>query len=416
MAGHGHGFQIPFDTNERFVVPSRLRLISFVLMALGVVGIVLGFMMGGDNENPMARGWLNLLVNNIFFLYLALTGIFFIAFNYMANAGWSAGIKRIPEAMGAYVPVAGVSILVILAIMLLGDIGPIYHWAHEGITDPNSPHYDAVIAKKSAYLNLPFFFARIAIAFAAWTFFWSHLRKLSVQEDEIGGLRPFKHMRTASAIFVVVFGVTFCMLVWDIVMSIDTHWFSTIFVFYNFTTMLVSGISTIMVILVLLQRAGYMKGANSSHLHDLGKMMFGFSIFWTYQWVSQFLLYWYANIPEESVYYAERIYSSIRPYFWINLIVNFVLPLLIFMTRESKRNHTTIIPVAIIILCGHWLDIFLMFEVGIMGESLQIGIPEVLTLAGYAGLFTFVVSRALAKVNLYPVKHPYLREFAFHDI
>ena len=170
-----------------------------------------------------------------------------------------------------------------------------------------------MIKNKSGFLKVPFFFAALCIGFAAWTFFTRYMRQLSLREDAEGGIIPFKRLRTASAIYVPVFGVTFCIAVWQIVMSVDPHWFSTIFVFYNFATMFVSGLTAITVTVIFLQKAGYMKGANGNHLHDLGKLMFGLSIFWAYQWISQFLLIWYANLPEEGIYFVDRIYSTVRP-------------------------------------------------------------------------------------------------------
>jgi len=414
MSSH-KSHHIPFDLNERFSIPPRFNMICFVLMCLGLVGAILGFVLG-SGEAAIHRGWANLMVNNVFFLYLGLAGAFFIATQYLANAGWSAGIKRVAEATGSYVAVGGISLILVLAIMLFGNISPIYHWAQKGIMDPANHHYDAEMAEKSPFLNIPFFFGVVALAFFVWTFFTSRFRKLSVWEDEVGTMLPFKRQRSLSAMYIVIFGITFCLFVWQVVMSVDPHWYSTIFVFYNFASMFVSGITAITLTIVLLQRAGFMHGANGNHLHDLGKLMFGLSIFWTYQWISQFLLIWYANIPEESIYYVDRIYSNIRPYFWANLLINFVLPFLVLMTRNSKRHHQTLIVAGLIILVGHWLDVYLMFEVGVMGDKLAIGIPEVLTMLGYGGLFAFVVARTLAKAPLYAKNHPYIKEFAFHEI
>jgi hypothetical protein len=192
-------------------------------------------------------------------------------------------------------------------------------------------------------------------------------RKFSNNEDQIGGLTNFDKNFRWSAAFMVIFGFTFSMFVWDIAMSVDAHWYSTIFTIYNFASAWASAMTVIYLITWYLRSNGYLGGiASDEHMHDLGKWVFAVSMFWTYMWVAQFLLIWYANIPEEVAYYEPRMYGSYKFSFYLNLLLNFVIPFFIFMKRGAKRNRQVGIFVGICILIGHWNDMYLMIMPGAM--------------------------------------------------
>jgi hypothetical protein len=156
---------------------------------------------------------------------------------------------------------------------------------------------------------------------------------------------------------------------------------------------------------------------NESHMQDLGKLIFGFSIFWTYVWFAQFFLTWYANIPEESVYFYKRWEPEYKWWFWLNILLNFLAPLLLLMKNDNKRSLTRMKVAAIIIIIGHWLDYYLMIMPGTIENHRQFGITEVLTFIGFVGLFTFLMLNALSKFeSLIPKKHPFLEESLHHHI
>ncbi|MBO2012766.1 quinol:cytochrome C oxidoreductase [Siccationidurans soli] len=355
--------------------------------------------------------------SNLFFLGVSTIGTVFMAINYVAYAGWSVMVKRISEALSAWVIPGGV---IMLLVFFIGR-HDIFHWTHDGIMDklvngkPN-PHYDEIIAGKSGFLNLPFYVIRMVSYLVIWGAFSWKLRQLSLQEDLNGGTYWFHKSITASALFLVLYAVTSSMAAWDWVMSVDTHWFSTMFGWYVFASWWVSGIAAIALTAIFLKQAGYLKGLSSNHLHDLGKLMFGFSIFWTYVWFAQFMLIWYANLPEEAVYYNQRLGGFEGRYtglFYFNIAINFVFPFLGLMTRDAKRQMIIMKIVAIAILCGHWSDFYLMLmPATLRGENgflIEIGIAAI-----FLGAFLILFTRRLASASLVPVNHPFLDESIHH--
>lgn len=413
---------------EMFQVSSRLKRTINVLLGVGILSIIISLILaytGGGHEEAghgghhsvnfdKTRFWADILLSNWYFLGLTLGGSVFMALAYLTNAGWSVGIRRIPEAFSTYLPYAAAGFILIFV-----GAAEIYHWAHEGVTDPASANYDAIIAEKSAYLNLPFMIGRFLAFFAGWFLMTRTIRMHSLAEDAEGGFFRHKRNKTMAGIFTTFFGVTWAMSSWDFMMSLDPHWFSTIYWVNQFAGMWVASLSTIMLFAILLKRAGYIQFVNTSHYHDLGKLMFAFSIFWTYTWLSQFLLYYYANIPEEAVYYFER-WAGFKFLFWLNLILHFLLPLLMFMTRDAKRTESLIIPVASIILAAHFLDLYLCIMPGTVGHA-EAGIYswkfilEVGIFAFFAGLWLMVVTKSLSKINLIPTGSPYLKESVLHN-
>lgn len=383
----------------------KIKTISIILAAIGIVSIIIGFV------TDVQREWASLLFNNFFFFAIALAAAFFVAVQYVSNSGWSIVIQRVPEAIGTYLPVA----LVLMAIIILGGMHSIYHWSHHDLYDPNSEHYDPIIAGKQAYLNLPFFIIRMVVYMAGWLGLFYLIRKNSIAADfaPLGDNTLYKKNFRLSAIFIVFFAVTSSASSWDWLMSIDTHWFSTLFGWYIFSGMFVSSLVVITLTVLYLKSKGALPSVNDSHIHDLGKFVFAFSIFWTYLWVSQFLLYWYANIPEEITYYQERFQNFKTPLL-IMLAINFVMPVLILMTRAAKQNAKILMILGAILLVGHWVDLYLLVMPGIMGNEASVGIHEIGSFFFFAGAFLFVVFNNMSKVSLEIKNHPYIEESVHH--
>ncbi len=359
--------------------------------------------------------------NNIFFTGLGIIGLFFVAIQYAAQAGWSAPIKRIPLAMGQWIPFAGILMLVIWFVAK----GDLFHWTHHDLYQVGSADYDEILDKKSVYFfwlgekgGFPtFYILRMVIFFGLWYWFYTMIKKHMMAEDVEGGTQHWTSARKISAIFLVIFAVSSSVAAWDWVMSIDPHWFSTMFGWYVFASWWVAGLATITLIVVNLKEAGYLKMVNSNHLHDLGKFIFAFSIFWTYIWFSQFMLIYYANIPEETVYFIERIKNA--PYSWIfylNLILNFVLPFLLLMTRDAKRHIAMLKLVCPIIIVGHWFDFYNMVTPGIMQYDGGLGLLEIGLALIFFALFLFVSLNALSKMPLVAKNDPMMAESLNHHI
>lgn len=356
------------------------------------------------------KPWSALYVSVIFFLILSLGATFFVSVQYVGKAGWSILLFRVMEAVTSFVPyISGLILVVILGAVFHWN--HIFHWMADGISDPASANYDEIIAGKTAYLNVPFFLIRVIIYFVGWSFAGRLFRKYSVDQDFHSSSLTFynKNFRT-SAIFLVFFAVTSSTAAWDLIMSIDTHWFSTLFGWYVFAGMFVTGVTTIAIITNYLRSRGYLEMVNDSHLHDLAKFMFAISIFWAYLFFSQFMLIWYSNIPEEVTYYMARFEEYKTPFFTM-LILNFVCPLIILMNSDYKRIPWFINFTGVLILIGHWLDVYVMIMPGTVGNFWNIGVVEIGCFIGVAGWFTYVVMSRLARfISLVPKGNPYLKE------
>ena len=376
---------------------------------------------GDAPEYWVKRLFTTLWMNNVFFIGLGIIGLFFVAIHYAAQAGWSAGLIRVPLAMGNWIPIAG--ILTIVLFFITGHT--VFHWTHGNLYVDGGDDFDVIISGKAGFFFWPgepggfpiFYILRMVLFFGMWYWFYVIIRRNLLAEDlEDKPIYWYKN-RSTSAWFLVFFAVSSSVAAWDWVMSIDTHWFSTMFGWYVFASWWVTGLAMITLICAFLKEAGYLKVVNSNHLHDLGKYMFAFTIFWTYIWFSQFLLIWYANIPEESVYFVERMTTS--PYSWIfytNLIMNFVLPFLLLMTRDAKRQIAMLKVVCPIIIVGHWFDFYNMVTPGIMQNQGAFGLLEVGVAMIFLAAYLLVVLGSLAKIPLVGKNHPTLAESLNHHI
>ena len=356
------------------------------------------------------RPWSSLLVSAIFFLAVSLLSVFFFALQYVAEVGWSVILLRVVLAMGSFLPYVA---LIIILIILTGGFhlfgNHTYHWMADGIMNPESSNYDAIIAGKKGYLNFSFFIIRAVVYFVGWIWAYDKLSNLSFQEDTHGGLLYHNSMKKISAIFIVFFAVTSSMMAWDWIMSIDTHWFSTLFGWYVFSSMFVTFLIVLFMIVLNVKSQGQLEYLNDSHHHDLGKFIFAFSIFWTYLWFAQFMLIWYSNIPEEVTYYIARFDDYKLP-FMTALLFNFVAPILLLISRDAKRITSRVLIIGSIILVGHYLDFFVMIMPGTVGSHWSLGFVEIGAFLGLLGLFIRVVTNKLSTMELTPKNHPMLKE------
>jgi len=408
---------------DRFTFSTKLKRVTYALMGIGVIFLIIGIVSGINNPNWANRVWADVLINNHFLLGIAFTSVFFIAAHTIGYGGWHLMIARIPQALGMWIPIAGLIMLVIVIGNWL-HLHHIYHWADPAVTDPGSEHYDPLIADKTNFLNLPFWTFRYLLYFGIWGFFAWSLRKLSLAQDMTASLGTYRREKVFSAIFIVLFAVSSSTQSWDFIMSIDTHWYSTLFGWYNFATMFVSGLAAMVLLTIFLKRQGYLKNVTQEHLHDLAKFMFGFSIFWTYLWFSQYMLIWYANLGEETVYFKTRL--DHYPFlFFLMFFINFFVPFLGLMSAKPKRKFGgRLVWVAAIVLFGHWLDFFLMVIPGatkVMSEGhaeypVTLGIFELGFLCGFIGLFLYVFFTWLSKASLVPRNHPFFKESLVHHV
>lgn len=405
---HTHNF------NQQFEFSGKAKTWSLVAILIGVAAIAYGFLFD-HSEHHAERTFANLLLMGYYFTCVCAAGAFFLALQFVAQAGWSAGLLRIPQAFAKVLPIAAVILIVIITAGLYSH-ELYHHWNVPGIAEEGNPNYDELIAGKSSFLNAPFFIGRQIIFLGIYSIFALLLARYSNNEDLEGGLTNYHKSFKISLIFLVIFGFTTPIWSFDTIMSLEAHWFSTMFGWYNFAAMWVSGLCAITLTIILLKKSGHLTWVNQNHLHDLGKFIFAFSIFWTYVWFAQFLLIWYANMPEETVYFYKRWEPEYKPWFWLNIIMNFLSPVLILMTRDSKRQMNVLMFVCIFLLCGHWLDYYLMIMPGTVESHRTFGFTEIGIALGFAGLFSFLMLSKLAQKPLVAKNHPFLDESLHHHI
>lgn len=422
-----------YNLDQRFDLTAGIKKTVVTVGVAGAVLLLIGIlagMFGGHGHEGDATGhayhwsqrlFANIWINNVYFTGIAIIGVFFFAIQYAAQAGWSAPLVRLMISFGHWLPIAAV---LMLATFFVAN-HDLFHWTHSYVYEKGTETYDRIIDGKGAFFYWPlekgtfpvFFIVRMVLFFGFWVFFFNKLKSLSHLEDLNGGTSYWHAMRKWSAIFLVFFAVSSSMSAWDWVMSIDTHWFSTLFGWYVFASWFVAGLSAITLFTLFLKDRGYLGMVNENHIHDMGKFVFAFSIFWTYIWFSQFLLIYYANIPEESVYFIERLSSDVYGSFiYVNIGLNFVLPFFVLMTRDSKRHGVFLKLVCTLILFGHWIDFFLMIQPGTLGHNGGIGLMEIGLLLVYASAFVLVVLTNLSKGNLIAKNHPMLEESLHHHI
>jgi len=435
-----------------YTFSSKLKTFSFILMLLGVLGIGYGFLTapkdiqevekilaadshGSHHEASKAphgahatagahevhadaehkahlehvlhqlqnKPWAALYVACIFFMLVSMGVLAFYAIQQVAQAGWSPVLFRVMQGITAYLLPGSIIFFTLLVLCGL-------HFSHLFIwMDDKVVAHDELIQAKSGYLNFPFWIIRAAVFLFGWNLYRHFSRKNCLAQDASNDDIFYKKNFNISALFLVFFIVTESIMSWDWIMSIDPHWFSTLFGWYVFASFFVSGITTIALVTLYLKSKGYLEHVNTSHIHDLAKFMFGISVFWTYLWFSQFMLIWYANIPEEVTYFVTRIELYNLPFFGA-VFMNFLFPILILINTDFKRITWIIVMAGIVILAGHYIDFFNMIMPGTVGDQWFIGVAEIGSVLFFLGLFIYVVFSALTKAPLLPKRNPFIEE------
>jgi hypothetical protein len=386
------------------------------LMGVGVLSLIIGFVLYG-HDNQGARFWAALLQNSVYFLLIVNAAMFFFAATTMALGGFQLAFRRVTEAIATSVIPIGIITFVILLCLIFGGKTAIYEWL-----DRDAVAKDAALKGKSGFLSVGFFISWTILTIGLWAFLGWKLRQISRSIDNTpltiaeGKKYIFKNSIWA-ALFIVWFGLTVASITpWLWLMSINAHWFSTMYSWYTFASTFVSGMALIAIFVIYLKNQGYLEYVTEEHLHDLGKFMFAFSIFWTYLWFDQFMLIWYANISEETVYFQPRMNGPYVGIFYLNLIINFVCPLLILMTRGSKRNYATVTFMAVLLIFGHWLDFYQMVFPGphIAPDHVPLNLFDFGVALGFVGLIMWQTGQTLSKYPLLAKNHPFLKESIIH--
>ena len=397
---------------DQFEIPGTLKTWAYALIGIGGAALLYGMFTKGfsTDEHEQVHFWGTLMYNTIFWTLVCNAAMFFICFSTMAQAAWMQSFRRIAEAISTLVPVFGTITFAVLMYVVLGDKHHIYHWLdHEAVMN------DPILKGKTGFLNPTFFIIWTTLTITLWSYFGYRMRKISNEADqgpmdaETAKAFNIKSM-VGAGFFLVWFGLTVASTIpWLWLMSIDAHWYSTMYSWYTFASSFVAGMSLVALWLIYMKNKGYMELSNSEHLHDMGKFMFAFSIFWTYLWFSQFMLIWYSNIPEEVTYFVTRIEHYKLPFFGM-LALNFLFPLLILINTDFKRLTWVVVMAGTVILFGHYIDFFNMIMPATVGDQWFIGIPEIGALLFFLGLFIFVVFTTLTKAPLVSKGNPYIEE------
>jgi hypothetical protein len=402
--------------NDRFEIPGRLKNTSLALIAVGVLTLIGGIatLLMGHTDVDKARFWAVLLHDSVFFTLITTVSIFIQAAVSLAQGAWIVAYRRVPEAIGANVWIFG-SILVVVTFLIVftvrdsHGINPIYQWV--------TPGNDKILLGKKAFLNPTMFVCFTLASVGLWAYFGRKFRAMSIAQESApkNDTKIYWTVFRLSAVFLFVYALSqMSTAPWLWVMSVQPHWYSTLFSWYTFASAFVSGMSLILLWVVYLKNQGNLELVTSEHMHDLGKFMFAFSIFWTYLWFAQYMLIWYANIPDETQYFKLRQQGPYSVIFYANFIINFCMPILILMARPSKRNYFTVTFMALVIIFGHWLDYFQMIMPGPLKEHWHINWFEIGMFMGFAGLLIYSVSRTLTKSSLVPENNVLLKETMVH--
>jgi hypothetical protein len=383
--------------DQTFIIPKKFKIATFALMGLGVIAFIYAFL-----SHP-ERAWANLLINNYYFIALAIGATFFGALQFITQSGWSSGFVRIHQGIANFFPV-----LAILMIPLLFGMHSLYHWSHH-----DAVAHDAILQHKAPYLNVPFFIIRFFIYFIVWIGMTQLLRKLSFKEDLEGGIKYFEKSEFYSKVYIFSLALTFSAATFDWIMSIDAHWFSTIFALRNFAMGFYHAVVLITLIVIILNKMGYLPFLTKYHLKDLSKYIFILSIIWAYTWFSQYILIWYANIPEETVYYIPRTQGEFTPLFYGEFFINWLFPFLALMSGKVATNKNALLVITTILLIGQYVDIYMQVTVGTL-HHLNIGFIEIAGFLGFVGLFAYVFAWSLSKKPLVAKNHPLLNECTEH--
>lgn len=424
---------------NQFTLEAKHKTVLIGFMVLGLLCMVGTFLV---DDAYHTRFWSNYLHNTVFFTGIAFVSLFILTAFTTAYAGWHTLVKRIWEAYSLFL-IPGLILLVVLIAGLWGGFHHIYHWA-----DAAAVAADEILQQKSAFLNKPWYTLATLIIVGTWIFFALKIRSLSLEEDKAGTADYAHHKRIKfySAVFLPIAAFSSCAVVWQWVMSVDAHWYSTLYAWYCTASWFVSTMALTILMIIFLKSRGYLDHVTTEHLHDLGKYMFAFSVFWAYLWFSQYMLIWYANVGEETIYFKHRL-DNYPVLFFGNLILNFVTPFFILMRNDTKRKYGTLAFTSIVVLFGHWWDFFQMIKPGVRITALEHahhaegaghgaehaaeilpmavdfaagftipGFLELGTFLGFLAGFLYFGLKQIEKASLNTVNDPYYEESMHHHV
>lgn len=381
-------------------VPAIFKRIYTVLLVLGIIFTVGGLAL---SDNLLSHIFTALHINGLFLTGIGLFGSFFIALNYAAGSAWNASLIRILEAISKILPV-GILMVGIVILGALFHLHHIFHWL-----DPAAVQADPVIKEKSLYLNRTFFILRFHLIMLPWIFLSRKILKLNNAFTTANMYENYKKLRIWSAIYLAVILISAPLAAWDWILSIDFHWYSTIFGWYAFASWWTIGLATFAILTIIMKRSPSYSFINKNHYHDISKWLFTVALVWCYAFYFQYMLIWYAHIPEEITYFQPRVneYSTL---FWGIFAVNFFVPFFGLMDRYAKRNEKILLTVAILLLIGHWLNTYLSVVPGVYGTRPPFPLLDLGILLVAMGIAIWLIKKYLTEASPLISNHPLLSE------
>ncbi len=387
--------KMKFD-NRTYRLTDKGRFGSTALI-VGIIGLVLSAVGWTTDARQFFHSY---LVAFVFWMTIALGGLFFVMLHHLVNAKWSIVIRRFGESLMMVIP-----FMLILFIPVLFGIKDIFDWS-----DPQVVASDHLLMGKAAFLNIPFFIIRALFYFCIWIVLAFLLNKLSLQQNEAATREQIRRARIISAPGMILFALTLTLASFDWLMSLDARWYSTIFGAYIFSGSFLAMLALTTFIIIRLQNNGVLRESiTMEHYHDLGKLMFAFVIFWGYMAFSQYLLIWYGNIPEETVWFLHRWEGSWRTVSLIIVFGHFVIPFFILFPQSTKRNKSVMTVMTIWILVMHWMDIHWIVMPTFHYHGIHLTWMDGATVIGIGGIFLFIFWRFFSSHPLVPVKDPNLK-------
>jgi hypothetical protein len=379
----------------------RLPGLGLGLLAIGLAALVI---FGGRDAERVYAAW---LVAFVFFLTIALGCLYFVLIHTAMNGSWGIVVRRIAENAAASVP-----LFALLFLPLAFHMHALYHWA-----DSEAVAHDALLRLKQPYLNEGFFFARAAFYFLVWSAIALWFRQTSRRQDAAPDPAAAASLRRWSAALLIPLSLTTTFASFDWLMSLDPHWYSTIYGVYVFSGALLSGFAFVTVAALGLRRAGLLPVLSAEHLHDLGKLLFAFTVFWAYIAFSQFFLIWYGNIPEETIFYRARLEGGFRLLSVALALGHFALPFFYLLPRAVKRNAGTLVIAAVWLLAMHYVDVYWLVIPSLEGLGARPGIVDLAALLALGGAFLAAFGWLLVKSPLVPAGDPRISEsLAFENV
>jgi len=386
---------------KKFEASPTLKTVAFGMTALGVIGFLVGLIRDPDHM------WPAYLTAFFFVSCLGLGGLFITAIQYASNAGWSASIRRMAEGMSSFIPA-----MLVGSLVLLVGLKKLYPWAN-----PEEVAHDVALQLKSSYLNTGFLTARLLVFGLGMWFFRRAMVGNSLQQDKNGDESFTKKNVTLSVAWILFFALSFSLFSVDLLMSLLPTWYSTIFGVYCFAGLFQSSLAFWALLLIFMKRSGFVGGYyTEDHIHDVAKMMKGFTVFWAYIAFSQFMLIWYANIPEETEFFLMRSQNGWVAISVALIVFKFIVPFIALLPRAWKRNENHVIMVATLLLVMQFVDVFWMVKPNFAQNQMNFGVYDISLLLGFLGVFFLMMMRFFQKNSLVAVKDPRMHEALSHHV